>query len=147
MVKRLLIIIPTLFLLSASSAFADGNIVAILVALRNQGICTDSCTIREYDSSPNPPDAPNPKLLRYYDISSSSIREYDSSPNPPDAPNPKLLRYYDISSSSIREYDSSPNPPDAPNPKLLRYYSISSSSIREYDSDSLDCKLLRYYSY
>ena len=119
MFNKLIILILVSIVFTVEATYADGNIVAILVALRNQGICTDSCTIREYDSSPNPPDAPNPKLLRYYDISSSSIREYDSSPNPP----------------------------DAPNPKLLRYYSISSSSIREYDSDSLDCKLLRYYSY
>ena len=119
MVKRLLIIIPTLFLFSASSAYADGNIVAILVALRKQGVCTDSCTIWEYDSSPNPPDAPNPKLLRYYRIANSSIREYDSSPNPPDAPNPKLLRYYSIAGTSIYECDSDINS------KLLRYYSVS----------------------
>ena len=60
MVKRLLIIISTLFL--ASPAFADGNIVAILVALRNQGVCTDSCSIYEYDTYEMN------NLIRYYSI-------------------------------------------------------------------------------
>ena len=87
MVKRLLIIIPTLFLLSASPAFADGNIVAILVALRSQGICTDSCSISVYESDKFPT-----KLLRYYSISNSSISEYESDKFPT-----KLLRYYSVS--------------------------------------------------
>ena len=89
MVKRLLIIIPTLFLLSASSAFADGNIVAILVALRKQGVCVDSCSISEYDTN----SAMTRKLLKYYDISRGSISEYDTN----SAMTRKLLKYYDIS--------------------------------------------------
>ena len=108
MVKRLLIIIPTLFLLSASPAFADGNIVAILVALRNEDICTDSCSIYEYNSN-----SLDRKLLGYYSILSSSIYEYDSN-----SLDRKLLRYYSIASTGIYEYDS-----NSLDRKLLRYYS------------------------
>ena len=128
MVKRLLIIIPTLFLLSASSAFADGNIVAILVALRKQGVCTDSCSISVYESSRME------KILRYYWISGHSISEYESSRME------KILRYYWISSHSVSEYESSRME------KILKYYWISSHSVSEYESSRME-KILKYYRF
>ena len=109
MLKRLIIVIMFFAIGVFQAAFADGNIVAILVALRQEGVCTDSCSIYEYDS-----DSLDRRLLKYYDISDSAIYEYDS-----DSLDRRLLKYYDIGFSAVYEYDS-----DSLDRYLLKYYDI-----------------------
>ena len=109
MLKRLIIVIMFFAIGVFQAAFADGNIVAILVALRQEGVCTDSCSIYEYDS-----DSLDHRLLKYYHINDSDIYEYDS-----DSLDRHLLKYYHIGFSEIYEYDS-----DSLDRHLLKYYHI-----------------------
>ena len=110
MLKRLIIVIMFFAIGVFQAAFADGNIVAILVALRQEGVCTDSCSIYEYDS-----DSLDRRLLKYYSIEKSSIYEYDEF-----SINRHLLKYYSIGKSSIYEYNEF-----SIDRYLLKYYSVS----------------------
>ena len=109
MLKRLIIVIMFFAIGVFQAAFADGNIVAILVALRQQGVCTDSCSITMYDTNTR-----FKKLLKYYDINDSDIYEYDTFTR-----FKKLLKYYHIGFSEIYEYDTFTR-----FKKLLKYYYI-----------------------
>ncbi len=131
MLKRLIIVIMFFAIGVFQAAFADGNIVAILVSLRQEGVCTDSCHIYEYSS-----DGIGSDMLGYYSIMGSHIYKYSS-----DKIGSNLLAFYSIMNSHIYEYSS-----DEIGSNLLGYYSIMGSHIYKYSSDISGSKLLKFYS-
>ena len=131
MVKRLLIIIPTLFLLSASPAFADGNIVAILVALRKQGVCVDSCSIYEYDETLS-----HAQKVKHYTITNNYITEYDETLSPA-----QKVKHYTITNNYITEYDDTLSPA-----QKIKHYTITNNYITEYDETLNPAQKVKHYT-
>ena len=100
MFNKLIILILASIVFTVEATYADGNIVVILVALRKQGVCVDSCSIYEYDETLNPA-----QKVKHYTITNNYITEYDETLSPA-----QKVKHYTITNNYITEYDETLDP-------------------------------------